>query len=371
MMTDPVRGRAYVEALRHAVRPGCVVADIGAGPGVLGVIAATLGARRVFLVEPSEVVAAALALAHDNGVEDRVEVIEGASTEITLPEQADVIVSDLRGVLPLFGNHLRAAADMRRRLLAPGGICIPARDELYLGLVQDESLHSRTAGAWSALSAMLDVGSLARIAHSRWHRTHASAEQLLGPAVHWATLDYTRTDTSVSHGRRVWLEIERDGTLHGLLCWFDASLTASVGFSNAPSAPRALYGQAFFPLDTPVKVIAGDRVDAHLRAVLAGADYEWAWSVDVVRDGVTMACARHATIDARPGLRRAVELFDGARQPAAVADASAIAQVIAMADGETTMASIAEELRAKFTTRFPTNADALEFAVRQHARFSS
>jgi PRMT5 arginine-N-methyltransferase/ribosomal protein L11 methyltransferase PrmA len=370
MLADPVRGRAYIDAMREVVRPGCVVADIGAGPGVLGVLAATLGARRVFLVEPRNVVAAAHALARDNGVEDRIEVIEGISTEIELPERADVIVSDLRGVLPLFGGHLKAAADMRARLLVPGGICIPARDELYLGLVEDEGLHARTAGAWGSLATKLNVGSLARIAHSTWHRTHAAASQLLASPMPWCTLDYADIGASAAHGRRVAFDIERNGTMHGLLCWFDASLTASIGFSNAPSAPRALYGQAFFPVETPVMVVAGDRVDAYLRAVLAGRDYEWVWSVDVVRAGATISHARHATIDAQPELQHAIALYDDARRPGALADADPIAALVSMSDGSTTMAVIASTLRTKFPERFPTVSDALEFAARHHALLS-
>ncbi|MEO8561876.1 MAG: 50S ribosomal protein L11 methyltransferase [bacterium] len=306
MMTDPVRGRAYLEAMRETVRPGCVVADIGAGPGALGVYAAMLGARRVFLVEPHAVVAAARALARDNGVEDRVEVIEGISTEITLPERADVIVCDLRGVLPLYEDHLRSAADMRTRLLAPGGICIPARDDLFLGVVEDEALHTSTAGMWSELSDVIDVRSLARIAHSSWYRTHATESQLLAPAERWTTLDYADIQSPASHDGRVAFRIERDGAMHGLLCWFDATLTASIGFSNAPSSPRSLYGQAFFPLEKAVAVAQGDYVNARVRAVLVGTDYEWVWSVEIVRDGVVMLRARHAMIDGRPELERAI-----------------------------------------------------------------
>ena len=126
MLADPVRGAAYLAALRRSVKPDMVVADIGAGPGVLGIYAATLGARRVFLVEPDASVNAAYALAAENGVADRIEVIRASSTEIELPERADVIVSDLRGVTPFHGHHLEAAADMRRRLLAAGRRLHPA-----------------------------------------------------------------------------------------------------------------------------------------------------------------------------------------------------------------------------------------------------
>jgi len=46
----------------------------------------------------------------DNGFGDRVQIISKMSTEVELPERADVIVSDLRGVLPLFLRHMPSIA---------------------------------------------------------------------------------------------------------------------------------------------------------------------------------------------------------------------------------------------------------------------
>src|SRR5687767_13382746 len=44
MIADPVRMTAYEAALRRVVGPGSVVADIGAGPGIMSLIACRLGA---------------------------------------------------------------------------------------------------------------------------------------------------------------------------------------------------------------------------------------------------------------------------------------------------------------------------------------
>ena len=52
MIDDAVRMDAYVAALRRVVKPGDVVLDIGTGTGIFAVLAARLGARRVFAVEP-------------------------------------------------------------------------------------------------------------------------------------------------------------------------------------------------------------------------------------------------------------------------------------------------------------------------------
>ena len=51
MALDEVRNRAYAQALRRVITPESVVLDLGAGLGTLGLLAAKLGARRVYLVE--------------------------------------------------------------------------------------------------------------------------------------------------------------------------------------------------------------------------------------------------------------------------------------------------------------------------------
>ena len=107
MIADRVRIAAYVQALRQAVRPGAVVVDIGTGPGIMAVLACQLGASRVYAIESDEIIQVARAIAAANGCADRIEFIEDLSTKVTLPVRADVIVSDMRGVLPFLGTILR------------------------------------------------------------------------------------------------------------------------------------------------------------------------------------------------------------------------------------------------------------------------
>jgi len=47
---------AYVEALRRTVTPGSLVLDVGTGAGILALVACRFGARRVYAIEPSNIV---------------------------------------------------------------------------------------------------------------------------------------------------------------------------------------------------------------------------------------------------------------------------------------------------------------------------
>ena len=56
LISDSVRNAAFYAALKAAIKPGITtVADIGAGTGLLGLMASKLGAKAVYLFETAEV----------------------------------------------------------------------------------------------------------------------------------------------------------------------------------------------------------------------------------------------------------------------------------------------------------------------------
>src|SRR5215472_17381867 len=148
MIADRVRVEAYAEALRKTVRKGCVVAEIGTGPGVFAVLACQLGAGRVFAIEPAEIIQVAREVAAANGCADKIEFFEQLSNRVTLPSRADVMLSDLRGVLPFFQRHIPAIVDARLRFLAPGGTIIPRKDKIWAAVVEAPKPYAGVVEPW-------------------------------------------------------------------------------------------------------------------------------------------------------------------------------------------------------------------------------
>jgi len=77
MALDARRNQLYREALQQAIRPDSVVLDLGAGTGIHGLMAAKLGAKRVYLVESEDIVAVAEEIARANGLQDTVRCLQG------------------------------------------------------------------------------------------------------------------------------------------------------------------------------------------------------------------------------------------------------------------------------------------------------
>ena len=114
MVADGARTNAYARAIAKTVRPGDVVLDIGAGTGLFAILACRSGARRVYAVERDDIIEVARQNAAANGCAESIEFLHASSTEISLPECANVIVSDLRGALPFYEHHLVAQVKAAR-----------------------------------------------------------------------------------------------------------------------------------------------------------------------------------------------------------------------------------------------------------------
>jgi len=280
MIADAARMDAYAAALRRLVKPDSVVMDLGCGPGVFALLACKLGARRVYAVEPDNVIGLAREAAAANGFAERIVFFEKLSTEITLPEPATIIVSDLRGVLPFYQQNIQSLIDARKRLLAPRGVLIPRRDILWAAIVEAPEQYAELVGPWQN-KFDLDLSAGTRFITNNWRKTHVKPKEFLAEPVCWHTIDYGEVASRDVRAEISW-RAARSGTAHGFAVWFDSELIDDIGFSNHPSAPRLIYGQGFFPFSQPVQISEGDRVKLRLAADFVQDNYIWRWDTHFV-----------------------------------------------------------------------------------------
>lgn len=279
MLADASRMEAYTAALQKTVTSDSVVMDLGCGPGVFALLACKLGARRVYAVEPASVISVARELAAANGCSDRIEFFENLSTDIALPEPATIIVSDLRGVLPWFQQHISSIKDARTRLLARDGVLIPRRDILWAALVEAPEQYDELAGPWQKNNLGFDLSAGTRFVTNTWRKERIKPEQLLSEPVCWTTVDYYEVETADMQAE-ISLRVERPGTAHGFAVWFDSELIDGIRFSNHPLEPETIYGNGLFPFSASVDLQAGDRVQLRLAAKVIEDDYVWRWDSD-------------------------------------------------------------------------------------------
>jgi protein arginine N-methyltransferase 1 len=372
MIADSVRMDAYTKALRQAVKPGCVVLDIGTGPGLFAILACQLGASRVFAIEPAEIIQLGRELAAINHFADRIEFIEDLSTNVTLPAKADVIVSDIRGIVPLYEHHLPSIVDARRRFLAPQGVMIPRADRLWAAVVEAPRRYAGIVDPWMNNGLDMDLSAAARLAVHQYQKARVQPEELLTAPGLWKTLDYTTLETPDVSGEISWT-VARSGAGHGIIVWFDADIAEGVSFSNAPGAPETIYGSLFLPWSHPVPLVPGETVRVQLDAKLVGDNYIWRWATQVhavnsngeARDRFEQSSMAGAVLSLKK-LQKTASTFVPKLSEAGQLDR----KILELMDGRATLEEIAKLLAAEYPQRFARWQDALTAAASLSRKYS-
>lgn len=277
MAADGVRMDAYARAIVRAVKPGSVVVDLGAGTGIFSLLAARAGAKRVHAIDPNPAIFILPELARAAGVSNKITIHHALSAEVDLPEQADVIVSDLRGATALNADYLAAIRDARARLLRPGGALLPASDRLFVALVEADEMWRWLARGWEAFEQRGIPSAYVRtsILNAVYHDVPGpiGASDVLSNAAHWGTVDWATHDAPVVEAT-VDVSMQRDGLAHGLCVWFETTVLDDIAYDTAPGT-RSVYSRAFFPLPQPTSVRHGEKATLTLRAHVRGE--RWAW----------------------------------------------------------------------------------------------
>jgi len=203
-------------------------------------------------------------------------------------------------------------------------------------------------------------------------KTRARPSELLTAPLTVATLDYTMIEES-SVRAQIEAVAQRAGTAHGLAVWFDSELAPGIEFSNAPGAPKMVYGQMFFPFPEPVEVAAGDRFTVTLQADLVGEDYVWRWETSVHDGGSTgapRARFEQSTFWSVPLSLADLEKREAGYIPALNPQGEIESFMLSQMDGKTPQEEIARRAQARFPGEFPRWEDALTRAGEIARKFS-
>ena len=276
MLNDVERTRRYLDAIRDTVRPGDVVVDMGTGSGVMAVAAAKAGAARVYAIEATGIAKVARRIFEANGVANRITLIEGYSTQIQLPERADVLIAEVIGNEPLAERILDCTADAVRRFLKPEARLIPSRLRVMAMPVElpaetrDRLMIQESALANWKQQYGIDFSPLAALASNspvNFGEKPAAVAKWTSLAKSQVISDFDLSQTTQpareANGE---FEIVREGQIDGFVLWFCADLAHDNQLSTDPGALRLdnHWQHPVRMLAQPVPVRPGNRVQLWL-----------------------------------------------------------------------------------------------------------
>jgi len=144
-----------LEVLEDTVRPGCTVADVGCGSGILSIAAIKLGAATAVAIDNDPIaVQIAQANAADNLVAEQVKVILGEGLKTT-SEQFDIVLANINTptIVALSGNLAQHTASGGSVVVT--GIPVVRADRVTSALRQAGLwvTETRTKGSWVCIVA--------------------------------------------------------------------------------------------------------------------------------------------------------------------------------------------------------------------------
>lgn len=295
LIADKARNDAFYAALKAVIVPGqTIVADIGAGTGLLGLMASKLGAKSVYMFETAEVARVAEKIVKVNRTKN-CHLIPCHSTEFDDRLQVDVIVSETLGNYALEENIIDTLNDARRRFLKPQGVVIPSAITQYVAPVVTPRIDTELR-AWSRVGHGLDLGVAQGMSLNNAYVRTLTDDELLDAgktATIWDTVDLTRDCKSARKGEAAW-KVTKPQTIYGFACWWNATLTKGQILSTAPNAPRTHWEQLYFPLAEPLTLKPGETIAAGLKTRSSeAAGTHLAWTA-THRDGRGKQIARQA-----------------------------------------------------------------------------
>lgn len=253
MLSDFQRLGAYLAAIRAHHLQGKKVLDVGAGSGILSLLAAKHGlAEHVWAVEAVPGMAKmAKQLVEQNGLQDKVTVLNCRVEDVELPGKVDVIISEWMGFYLVHESMLESVLKARDRFLQP----------------QAEDLRKEIAGYEDFLG--LDLGVVGehqlmqRMAEPQVEEVQPRrllAEPIL--AMDLGDLLQLPVEGTRELQAQLCFRAWRRGHAAGVAFWFDVSFGHEVILKTDPGSPLTHWKQTVVYLGAFPEVEAGDVLEA-------------------------------------------------------------------------------------------------------------
>jgi len=286
LIGDRVRMRAYGEAIAAAVRPGDVVLDLGCGSGILSMMAARAGARKVYAVDRASILDDARETARRNGLDGRIEFIASTFDDLVLPERADLVVHELIGSRFWDEGLLSAIAQARGRHLAPRGRLLPFRIDVFVAPTRHLSELEHSLAFWRKKHHGFDLGAFGRLALEQGVGEALAPDNIalrdtasfLAPAKQVLSLDLRRA-SRLPERVMTSFRLARGGRLTGLCAFLRVHLDRRRSFSTGPDRTGTHWGQVFLPAFEPLVAGRGARLRVSLS--MAERARDWRWTFDL------------------------------------------------------------------------------------------
>ncbi|MHA1772005.1 MAG: 50S ribosomal protein L11 methyltransferase [Candidatus Thorarchaeota archaeon] len=239
----------FRDAIRQVVTSESYVVDLGTGTGILAMLAAQAGARRVTAIDINEMsIDYAQQTARLNGFTS-IDFVTAHFSEFVPDERADVVICEMLSSMMLVEQQVSACRAAARHVLKDDGIMLPRSAQVYVVPVECLSL-------WSHFEAF-------GLGFPRVPQTVGREEARdLADAVLLATHDFTDPDAPELVESELSFTAVSDGVAHGLVGFFEADLVGSIHLVMEDG-----WRDLFLPFEQPISLKTGEELVVTIRYI--------------------------------------------------------------------------------------------------------
>ncbi|KAI7812114.1 protein arginine N-methyltransferase 7, partial [Triplophysa rosa] len=258
MLHDKDRNEKYYQGIRAAVSrvkargERVVVLDIGAGTGLLSMMAVTAGADFCYAIEVFKPMAqAAVCIVERNGFSDRIKVINKHSTEVTvgpdgdMQERANILVTELFDTELIGEGALPSYEHAHMHLVQVGCEAVPHRATIYAQLVESDMLWK-----WSQIQpievdghrlqpppSVIKCAGVPSVCDIQLSQVSPRSFTPLGPICTMFSLDFSKPVSSAAGSYTAQFKAQSSGRAQVVLSWWDIDMDpdGNIVCTMAPS----------------------------------------------------------------------------------------------------------------------------------------
>ena len=263
MLNDKQRNEVYEIAIKELVDENKTVLDVGTGSGLLSMLSARAGAKKIFACEMVRPIAeVARNVISANGFADRIKVINKKSNElvigIDIPYKLDILITETidsaligEGIIPII-KHAKA------HLLKENAEIIPRGARVFAALLESQEIYGMNH---ADTACGLDVSPFNNLSTKGAYpvRLKMFNHRFLCEPFEICEFDFkleklTPQDFTIS------IQKAQAGLCHAVAFWFDLYLDEKSTFTSSPLNPATHWKQAVQCFPQPIQIGADQKL---------------------------------------------------------------------------------------------------------------
>lgn len=265
MLNDDDRNNFYLSALKSNIKSESTVLEIGTGSGLLSIVAANLGAKKINTCESnSEVVKIATQVISRNNLRDKINIIHKKSNDIKIgsdiEKPADILVSEIFSSEFLGEGVLPTIEDAKKRLISKNSRIIPEFGSIMISLFGGDEIGQYI---YTENFKNINLKNFNSIIPKKHYLYRQDLKILfMSKAFKAFHFDFVQQDSFPKETKKISIEVIQNGKCYGIIQWIKFGIKNGISYENNLSKSKQSSGwqQVLYLFEEPIELKVGQKV---------------------------------------------------------------------------------------------------------------